>query len=163
MELKKLMTATTTQTAFVEELLALLERETAELSGVNIPAMTQTNLAEEELLKKIAEHAPVMRQTISAMAVREGFSSDTPLGVIAEHLAKKGITELLREQKRLKKTAETVRLVAVMNHGIAERFVSTIATSLKLVTRIINQSTMYGATGGYQKGQAGAVMINREA
>jgi flagellar biosynthesis/type III secretory pathway chaperone len=163
MELKKLMAATTTQTAFLDELLALLERETAELSAVNIPAMTQTNLAKEELLRKIAEHTPVMQQAIAAMAVREGFPSDTPLGVIAERLARKGVTEVLRERKRLEKTAEKVRRIAAVNHGIADRFVTTISTSLKLVTRIINQSNVYGATGEYQKGHAGAVMINREA
>lgn len=163
MELKKLMTATTTQAAFLDELLALLERETAELSNVNISAMTQTNQEKEELLKKIAEHAPVMQRAISDMAMGEGFSAGTQLGVIAEHLAKRGVTELLSEQKRLKTTAEKVKRVAAINHGIAERFASTIATSLKLVTRIINQSNVYGATGAFQKGQAGAVMINREA
>lgn len=163
MELQKLMTATTTQITLLDELLALLERETAELSDVNISAMTQTNLAKEELLKKVAAQALVLQQAISDMAMGEGFSSGASLGVIAEHLANKGVTELLREQRRLKKTAEKVRQVAAMNHGIAERFSSTIATSLKLVTRIINQSTMYGATGEFQKGQAGAVMINREA
>lgn len=163
MELKKLMTATATQAALLDELLALLERETAELSDVNISAMTQTNLAKEELLRKMAEHAPVMQRAISDMAMREGFPAGTPLGVIAEHLAKRGATELIRDQKRLKKTAEKIKGVAARNSGIAERFASTIATSLKLVTRIINQSNTYGATGEYQKGQAGAVMINREA
>lgn len=163
MELKNLMTAVTTQAALLDELLALLERETAELSDVNIPAMTESNLAKEELIKRIAEHDPVMKQAISDMAIREGFSSDTSFGSIAEHLAKQGDAGLLTEQRRLKRTADRIRQVADMNHNIAERFASTIATSLKLVTRIINQSNVYGATGGFQKSHAGAVIINREA
>lgn len=163
MEQNKLMTAVTTQTALLDELLALLERETVELSDVNIAAMTQINQAKEELLKKIAEHAPVMQQAISDMAAREGLSSDASLGVIAEHLANKGVTALRTKQSLLKTTADRITQVAAMNHEIAERFSETISTSLALITRLINQSNIYGASGGYQRRPTGAVMINREA
>jgi flagellar biosynthesis/type III secretory pathway chaperone len=163
MELKKMMTAVTTQAALLDELLKLLERETTELSGVDIAAMAQTNQAKEDLLKKISEHAQVMQQAIADMATRDGLAPESPFAVVAEHLAKGGHPEPLTWQVRLKSTAERIRQVATMNHGIAERFSSTIATSLNLVTRIINQSNVYGATGGYQKNTTGAVMINREA
>lgn len=163
MVLKKMMTAVTAQAALLDELLELLGRETTELSAVNIAAMTQTNQAKEALLKKISENAQVMQQAIADMATGEGLAPDSPFGVVAEHLSKKGLTEPLIWQARLKSTAEKIRQVATMNHGIAERFSSTIATSLNLVTRIINQSNVYGATGGYKKGTTGAVMINREA
>ena len=163
MELKKLMTAVTVQVALLDELLALLERETVEMGDINIEAMTITNLAKEELHKKIAEHTPVMQQVISNMAVREGLSSGTSFGVIAKHLAKKGIKELHDKQEQLIKTGNRIQRVAAMNREIAERFASTISTSLNLITRLINQSNVYGSSGGYQQRQTGAVMINREA
>ncbi len=163
MELNDLIAAAKTQAALHDELLALLERESAELSTVNIPAMTQTNQATEELLGKIAEQTPRMQQAIAAMAAREGLAPASSFGVVAEELAKRGFAEPLRLRLRLKHTADKISQVATMNHRIAERFSSTIETSLKLVSRIINQSNVYGATGGYQKSTTGAVMINREA
>jgi hypothetical protein len=163
MELKKLMTAVTVQAALMDELLALLERETAEMGDVNVAAMAKTNQAKEELLGKIAECAPVMEQAISDMAVREGFSSGTSFGVIAEHLSKKGFKEMQTKQQQLIRTGDSIQQVAAMNREIAERFAATIATSLNLITRLVNQSNVYGSSGGYQQRPTGAVMINREA
>ncbi len=49
-----------------------------------------------------------------------------------------------------------------MNLEVAQRFSSTVTLSLDLMTRLVNQSNMYG-TGGYQQRQTGAVIINMEA
>jgi flagellar biosynthesis/type III secretory pathway chaperone len=163
MELKKLIGAVADHTVFLDELLAVLEQETAELSNVKIAAMTQTNVAKEELFRKISGHSSILQQKIAALAARQELSSEVSLGAIAEHFAKKGHGELLEKLSRLKKAADGIKQVATMNREIAERFASTISTSLNLVTRIINQSNVYGASGGFQQRPTGAVMINKEA
>ena len=53
--------------------------------------------------------------------------------------------------------------VAELNREIAEKFSSTVATTLTLITRLANQSNVYGSSGGYQQPRNGAVMINMEA
>jgi len=164
MELKKLIGAVADQTVLLDELLVLLEQETGELSNVKIAAMTQTNLAKEELFRKISGHSSILQQNVTALAARQGLPSETSLGAIADYFAQKGQKELHEKLSRLKKTADRIKQVASMNREIADRFASTISTSLNLISRVINQSnSVYGASGGYQQRPAGAVMINKEA
>lgn len=163
MEFKRLLDAVNVQSGLLDQLLAALERETSEMGDININGMSVSNQVKEELIKKIAEQAPIMQQALSGLAVHHGLASTTSLKGIAEHLAKNGNGELLLKQHHLAKSADRIQQVAALNREIADRFSSTIATSLNLITRLINQSNVYGATGGYQKHQAGAVMINREA
>jgi len=164
MELKNLMGAVVDQTVLLDELLALLERETGELGNVNVAAMTQTNLAKEELFRKISERSTSLQQNLAALAAKQGLPSETSLGAIAECFAKKGQEELHEKLNRLKKTADRIKQVATMNREIAERFASTISSSLNLISRVINQSnSVYGSSGGFQQRPAGAVMINKEA
>jgi predicted transcriptional regulator len=163
MELKKLMEVLAIEAGLLDDLLALLERESAELGNIDIIAMAASNQDKEMLISKIAEHSPHMQQAVSACAVREGLAAATSLGALAEHLSKKGRKELLQEQQRLNKTADKIKQAAALNQEIAEKFATMVTTSLGLITRLINQSNVYGASGGYQQRPAGAVMINREA
>lgn len=163
MELKTLIEAEALQAVLLDQLLAILERETAEMGDINIAAMAGSNHDKEELLAKIAAHAPVLKQAVSAMAAREGLSAQTSLGALVEQLAAKGIKEPLIKQQQLRRTADRIQQVAGLNREIAERFASTVTTTLNLITRMINQSSVYGSSGGYQQRRTGAVMINMEA
>lgn len=163
MEFKALLEAVSLQAALLNELLGVLERETAELANVRIDAMNRSDLAKEELLRKISRNTQALQGEIAAAAGREGLPADVPLKVLAERLAQKGHGRMLELRNGIQQTATRIKRVAAMNHDVAERFATTIATSLKLVTRLINQSNTYGASGGYQKSSAGSVLINREA
>lgn len=163
MELKKLIEEISFHTGLLKELLLVLERETSEMGEVNISAMSLSNQAKEELMPRIAGHTPQLMQAISVLAVREGLPGSTSLGILAGHIAKRGDRELLMKQQQIKDTADRVQQVSALNCEIAERFAASVTTSLNLITRLINQSNVYGASGGYQQQSAGAVMINREA
>jgi flagellar biosynthesis/type III secretory pathway chaperone len=163
MELKRVVEAVAIQSGLLSELLLVLECETDEMGAVNINAMNLSNLTKEQLTARIAAHSPLLQQAVSALAVREGLSGTTTLGTVAEHIAKKGSRELRTRQQQLLRLAERVRQAAALNREIAERFTSTVTDSLSLITRLMNQSNVYGASGGYLQRSAGAVMINREA
>ena len=163
MELEKLFEEIEVQTEILQELLQVLERETAEMGDVNITAMNLSNQTKEELIVRIAEHTPHLQKAVSAFAVNKGLSESATLGVVAKHVAKSGNQQLLTKQQRIHTTAERVQQVSALNKEIAERFASSITSSLGLITRLVNQSNIYGASGGYQLRPAGAVMINREA
>lgn len=163
MELKKLMETLAIEAGLLDDLLALLERESAELGNIDINAMAVSNQDKEMLINKIAGHSPHMQQAVSACAVREGLAAATSLAALAEHLSKKGNRELLSKQQQISKTAAKIKQAAALNQEIAERFAAMVTTSLGLITRLVNQSNVYGASGGYQQRPTGAVMINREA
>ena len=163
MELNSLIDEITVHGGLLQELLQLFERETVEMGEVNIAAMNVTNQAKEELIARIAGHSSRIKQAIAALAAREGLPATASLGELAEHVAKKGNRKLLAKQQEIHETAERIQQVAALNHEIAERFSDTVTSSLGLITRLISQSNMYGASGGYQQRPAGAVMINREA
>jgi flagellar biosynthesis/type III secretory pathway chaperone len=163
MELKKLIEEIDVQTELLIELLMLFERETAEMANINIVAMNLSNQIKEKLIGKIAECSPHIQRAISQLALREGLPESASLVKLAEHFAKRGNRELLKKQQQIHKTAERVQQVAELNRDIAEQFASTVTTSLGLITRLVNQSNVYGASGGYQQRPTGAVMINREA
>lgn len=163
MELKKLIEEITVHTGLLHELLQLFERETVEMGDVNIAAMNVSNQAKEELMAKISGHTEQLKGAIDALAVREGLSSTVSLGTLADHVAKKGNRSLLAKQQEIRDTAERIQQVAALNREIAERFSASATSTLGLITRLINQSNVYGASGGYQQRPASAVMINREA
>lgn len=163
MKLNELLDTLAVHSGLLDELLTVLKRETVEMGDIDINGMAVTNQAKEELINGIAKHSQVMQQAISGLASSYNLAATTSLKGIAEHLAKKGDGELLLKLQRLFQTTDQIRQVAALNMEIAERFSSTITTSLTLITRLINQSNVYGASGGYQRNNAGAVMINREA
>jgi len=149
-----------TQLQLLEELYTLLERETRELGDMNLDAMAEVNRLREELTGRIETHTGPLRQAISAAALELGLAPDATLGEVAAKTTQQAIPRLHRE---LNDTARRVQERASMNREIAERFVATTTTTLSLLTRLINQSSVYGASGGYQQRTSGAVMINKEA
>ena len=163
MKLKLLLDMLAVQSELLEELLTVFERETVEMGDLNISGMSGSNQAKEELIGKITVNSQAIQQAISGLAVSYDLVATTSLKSIAEHLAKKGNKELLLKQQHLTKTTDRIQQVAALNLEIAERFTSTITTSLTLITRLINQSNIYGASGGYQRNSTSSVMINREA
>lgn len=163
MKLNELLDRLAVQSGLLDELLAVLERETVEMGNINVNAMAEVNQAKEELINRISGHTQTMQQALSGLAVSYDLPATTSLKGIAEHLAKNGNGELLLKLERLSRTSDRIQQVAALNREIAERFSTTITTSLTLITRLINQSNVYGASGGYQRNSTGAVMINREA
>ena len=163
MELKKLLDAIAALTALMQTLLAVLERETTEMGVVNIDAMADSNREKEDLIEKIAAQEQLMKQAITGLIHREGLPADTSFGTLATSLAQRGDRELFNKRLELKSSAHKIQQVAVLNREIAEKFSSTVATTLTLITRLANQSNVYGSSGGYQQPRNGAVMINMEA
>lgn len=163
MKIRKLSETLAEQQKVLEELLDLLERETRDLSEVHIDAMTEINNRKEEVGARIQALAAPLRKAIDEAALSLGLPENSSLGELAAKLAAKGNKEILAQQEQLHQVAEKVRQVAVMNQEIAERFAATLNQSLNFLTRIISQSNVYGASGGYQQRPTGAVMINMEA
>lgn len=162
MVLKKLIDEITVHTGLLEELLQVLERETVEMGDVNITAMALSNQMKEDLIDRVATHSQHLQRAISDLAIHEGLSESTLLSTVAAHVARKGNRELSTKQQQLLGTAVRVQQVAGLNGEIAERFASSVTSSLSMITRLINQSNVYGASGGYQQRPAGAVMFNKE-
>jgi flagellar biosynthesis/type III secretory pathway chaperone len=148
------------QLKLLEELYSLLERETREFGAMNQDAMAEVNRLGGELTERIEAHTGLLRQAISAAACELGLAPDATLGDIAAKTTQKAIPRLYRE---LNAAARRVQERAVMNREIAERFVATAASTMNLLTRLINQSSIYGVSGGYGQRSVGSVMINRKA
>jgi flagellar biosynthesis/type III secretory pathway chaperone len=163
MTIKRLTEFLTVQLRLLEELLALLERETGELAKINLDAMTEINVLKEDVTKRIEEHTILLRREIEKMAASAGRQQNCTLGEFAVMMKKQGNKEIPRLHHELNKVAERVRQVAAMNREIAERFAKTVSQSLGFLTQILNQSHVYGASGGFKPKKTGAVMINREA
>lgn len=163
MELKKLLDEIATHTSLLKELLRVLQQETVQMGNIDISAMGLSNQTKEELTARIAEQSPRLLDAVSALFDREGLSGKATLGALAGYLSKKGNRELLDRQQEMLLIIENIQRVAALNQEISERFASSVTSTLGLITRLINQSNVYGATGGYQLNSAGAVMINREA
>lgn len=163
MKIKKLSEALSVQQKDLEELLNLLERESRDLADVNIEAMVEINTKKEEVGARIQIHTATLRQLIGETAVDLGLSAASTLGELAARLKQQGNKEIPLQHEKLNKVAEQVQQVAAMNQEIAERFAATLNQSLNFLTRVLSQSTVYGASGGYQQRPTGAVMINMEA
>lgn len=148
------------QLQLLEELYRLLERETRELGDMNLDAMAEVNRLREGLTERIEAHTGLLRQELSRAAIDLGLAADATLGAVVAKTAQKEIPRLYRE---LNATARRVQDRAAMNREIAERFAATATTTLSFLTRLINQSNVYGASGGYQQHTSGSVMINKEA
>ncbi|RII30020.1 MAG: hypothetical protein CXR30_09505 [Geobacter sp.] len=163
MDKTKLKKALSLQLQMFEELSAVFKQELRAMSEINLDAMAEINLRKEDIATRIVAHSEAVRQAISEAASSEGLSSEATLGELAACLAQKGNEELLVQHKALNIAAERIQQAAAANREIAERFAATVTNSLDLVTRLINQSNVYGASGGYLQRQTGAVMLNTEA
>lgn len=151
------------QLHLLEEFLRLLNRETGELSDIHLDAMAEINIQKENIAARIETHSAVLRKEIEEAASHEGLTSKTTLGELADVCKQKGNMEVSRLHQELNGVADRVRQTISINSEIAERFAASLASSLELLTRVINQSNIYGSSGGYQQRATGSVMINREA
>jgi flagellar biosynthesis/type III secretory pathway chaperone len=144
-------------------LLVVLERETGELAEIHLDAMAEINRRKEELTSGIDAHTIPLRKAIGEALSREGLPASATLRELAARLKAKGNCEIPRLHEELSSSSARIQQVAAVNRDIAERFASSVTTSLSLLTRLINQSNTYGASGGYQQQIVGSVMVNREA
>jgi flagellar biosynthesis/type III secretory pathway chaperone len=163
MKIKELTDALSAQLDLLEELLALLERETPELAKIHLDAMAEINGLKEDVVARIEGHTAPLRHLIEEAAAGLGLPPNASLGEVAALVLHQGNKEIQRLQHELNRVAGQVQQVAATNREIAERFVSTVSNSLNFLVHIVNQSSVYGASGGYQRPQPGAVMINRKA
>ena len=163
MALRTLIAALETQEQLLEELFNLLNRETRELSDINLDSMAEINNGKEDVAGRIEAHSVVLRKELAEAVTRQGLSAKATLGELAESFKLQGKNEVALLHERLNRIAGRISQLIIINSEIAERFSASVTRSLELLTRVINQSNMYGASGGYQHRPAGAVMINREA
>ena len=162
MAIDTLIAALETQLQLFEELITLLNRETRELSDIHLEAMAEINIQKEKLAARIETYTAVLWKEIRETSSREGLSSKTALGELADTLRQTGNKEVSRLHKELNRVADRIRQTTVVNREIAERFAASVSSSLELLSRVINQSSTYGASGGYRPRTTAAVMINRE-
>ena len=163
METKKLTEELSVQLGLLKELLELLKREAHDLADIRLEAMAEINARKEELSKEIEARGSQLRETISAVVAAAGLPEGSTLGQLAAHLKTQGKHEIGRLHEDLNIVAVLIKQALEVNREVAERFAASVKTSLDLLARLINQSNIYGATGGYQQRLTGSVMINREA
>lgn len=162
MATKALIEILQTQLSLLEEMCALLDRETTELMNVNLDGMAEINRQKDELASRIEGQTAPFRAALSAAAVELGLPPEATLGSVAAVIGNRK-SEIPRLHRELNEVAHRMKELAGLNRDIAERFAMTVKMSLDFLTRIINQSNVYGASGDYQLRQTGPVMVNREA
>jgi len=163
MAIDTLITALETQLHMLEEFLALLNRETTELSDIHLNAMAEINGLKENIAARIESHSAVVRKEIAEAGSQEGLSSKAMLSELADSYMRKGKKDIRRLYEELNRVADRIGQTISINREIAERFAASVTNSLGLLARVINQSNTYGASGGYLQRPNGAVLINREA
>lgn len=163
MAVHTLIAALETQLNLLEEFFNLLSRETREMADIHLDAMAEVNSLKETVAARIETYSALLRKELENVTSREGLSPQTTLGELADIYKRKGKNDVSRLHGELNRVAELIRQTISINREIAERFSASVAGSLDLLTRVINQSNIYGASGGYQQRPTGSVMINREA
>jgi flagellar biosynthesis/type III secretory pathway chaperone len=163
MSIDTLISTLETQLHLLEEFFNLLSRETRELADINLDAMAEINGQKESIAARIETHSALLRKELEETASRKGLSPKTKLGELADICKLKGKKDVSRLHEELNRVADRIRQAISINREIAERFAASVASSLQLLTRVINQSNIYGSSGGYQQRPTGSVMINREA
>lgn len=163
MEIDTLKSVLAEQLRLLESLLAVLNKETDELAEIHLDAIIEINRQKEELTTSIDEYTSALRKAIREAISGEGLPVNTTLGELAAKLNAKGNREIPRLHEELNRTAAQIQQMAAVNRDIAERFAASVSSSLTLLTRLINQSNTYGASGGYQQQSVGSVIVNREA
>jgi len=163
MSINRLILALEAQLGLLEEFYALLSRETRELADVNLNAMSEINSRKEVLAASIETQSAQVGNRIKEAASAENLPPATTLRELGEFCSRRGKKEIFQLHEELVRAADRVRRAVSINYEIAERFAASVSSSLALLTRVINQSSTYGSSGGYQQRPTGAVMINREA
>lgn len=161
--MKNLIITLDQQLTLMKELHGLLKQETNELSDVNVAAMVEINAAKEDVSSRMQAHGVVLRTAIQDVARAEGLSVTATLGDLVAVANKKGNREIARIHSELNDLAGQIKELLGLNREIAEKFASSVGSSLEFISRIINQTSTYGASGSYQQRSAGSVLINREA
>jgi len=161
--MKNLVAALEEQLGLMKELHDLLKKETDQLADVKVAAMTETNARKEELSSRMYAHGALVRTAIQTCALAEGLSANATLGELAAAANRKGHRDVSRLHAELNGLADQIKDRLNLNREIAEKFASSAGSSLEFITRFINQTSTYGASGGYQQRAAGSVLINREA
>jgi len=163
MAMHTLITVLEEQLHLLEEFYGLLSRETGELTAIHINVMAEINSQKESLAARMEAHSAVLRNELEKAATREGLSSKATLGELAKVYKQKGQKDVARLHMELNVIADRIKQTITINSEIAERFAASVSSSLELLARVINQSSIYGACGGYQQRPASSVIINREA
>ncbi len=163
MELKKLAEELLIQSKYLKELASCLERETAELSNINLVAMAELNKEKEEIAARVESRTEPLKKAMLDVIRREGLDIETSLGGLSVVLKKKGNLEIPRLYVDLKQLADRNRQLLILNKEIAEKFAESVGSTIEVLTKVVNQSNFYGSSGGYQQRPTGSVLINREA
>ncbi len=161
--MKNLVAALEQQLNLMKELHDLLKKETDQLADVKVDAMAETNARKEDLSSRMFAHTAVLRTALHDCALAEGLSAGASLGELVVIASRKGNRDLPRLHSELNELAVQVRDLLALNRDIAEKFASSVSSSLEFISRIVNQTSTYGASGSYQQRPAGSVLINREA
>ena len=140
-----------------------MSRETRELADIHLDAMAEINSWKENIAVRIETHSAVLRKEIDGAASYEGLSSKATLGELADLYKQKGKKDVSRLHKELNTVADHIKQTISINREIAERFAASVSSSLEMLTRIVNQTSTYGASGSYLQRPSAAVLINREA
>jgi flagellar biosynthesis/type III secretory pathway chaperone len=148
------------QLRLLEELYQTLERETEELGNICLEAMAGTNLEKKRLIGQIESYSEVLRKAIATSGSDLGLGPSATLADVAAASRQKEIGQLYND---FLAAVQRVQGRAAMNHKIAVNFETTTGSTLNFLGRLLNQSSMYGASGSYLQGASGAVMINRKA
>lgn len=151
------------QQGLLQELCSVLEHEAADMAKIQLSAMAEANRRKEELTTRIDATTPVLKKAMAVVAGEWGMKPSAPLSAIADEAEKRGSVSLARLCRSVKEGAQRVKALAGSNHDTAQRFIASVSNSLALITNVVNQSNVYGASGGYQQRKGGAVMINMEA
>jgi flagellar biosynthesis/type III secretory pathway chaperone len=160
MDVKLLEETLSNQLQLFEKLYMLLEQETDELARMNLEVIAVMNRQKDELTGCIEINNNSLRRIISTIASELGLAPGATLGAVALAIGKKG--DLLRLRHKLAAAAQRVQETAAVNCKISERFARTAGITLGFLGRLINRSSVYGASGGYLQRSSVSVMINRE-
>jgi len=146
-----------------KELSVCLDQETKELANVNIKAIDAINTRKEELASRIEQQSAALKKRLEETSQSLGLPPESTLGAIAKKLQQRGNREIPRLHEEINKIGDNNSQLLALNREIAENFYTSVGTTLELLTRLVSQSSVYGATGSYQQRQTGSVLVNREA
>lgn len=160
MDVKKMAEMMSAQLLLLDKLQIAMELETDALSEINLDKLHEINNQKDELSAEMKITGAALRQAMTEQALKSGMPSDSTLGAIVAVI---GTPEISALHSSLNLKAERVRNITLVNREIAERFAETASSTLNILTGLINQTSVYGASGSYQQRPTGSIMINREA
>jgi len=148
------------QLQLYEQLRRLLEEETGALVRKKLDDMENITGQKNQLSEDIQEADASLRRIVSLLATERGFAPEVPLATIVASMGKQKISLLCR---RLAETWQRIQDVSSLNGAISSQFIRTAQLAQESLCKLINNSNMYGASGGYVWRNSGSIMINKEA